>query len=81
MYSKVSWHLLFPSSYTFSRARVNTPVLPVFVQPGSEEWVFMLEMDLMIRTSVKFYLLQKKECMLLFIQLYVKEKVIRTSVK
>lgn len=76
------WQPLFPSSYTFLRARVNTPALPGFVQPGSQEGVFTLEVDLMIRTSVSEILSPpKKQCILLSVQQCVKEKVIRIPVK
>lgn len=76
------WQPLFPSSYTFFRARVNTPALPSFVQPGSQEWIFTLEVDLMIRTSVSEILSPpKKQCILLSVRQRVKEKVIRTPVK
>lgn len=75
-----SWQPLFPSSYTFLRARVNTPALPSFVQPGSQEWIFTLEVDLMIRTLVSEILSPpKKQCILLSVQQRV--KVIRTPVQ
>lgn len=84
--SKVSWQLLFTASCTLSRARPNTPVLPVFVQPGSEEMVFYSGNGFDIQNLlqlVKFYLIfsKKETAFFFFIHEYVKEKVIMTLVK
>jgi hypothetical protein len=79
--SNVSWLPLFPSSYTFSRARANTLVLPGFVQPESEETVFTLEMDLVIRTSVSEILSPPKRSAFFFSFNSVVKRVIGTPVR